>query len=308
MIAGILLAVMLMASACAKAEPAGEMHSIKAVATSRPVPVDDPVEETAETTGTPVPSGTPEPIGDWVPAAAAPSALQPKTALTTDSTATPVPIPTAAATTAAAAEPTAAPTQAGGIAVEDDLSYAGGSQSYHIEERAAVDVAAAGGAGAAAATASADTSNGYFGTFSVTTIDGNTYTNDEFGQKTVTLVNIMATWCGPCVNEMPALQSVSQDMADQGVAVVGIITDTNSRGQVNQNAVDTAKQLQSRSGVTYPLLIPDAGQFNGALSNVQAYPTTYFIGSDGQQVADPVVGGQDYNGWVRTVQDVLASL
>lgn len=297
-IAGILVIALLALCACAKAEPVGEMQNVK----STPKPVYEPVEEeTAE------PSETPELATD--PAVAVPfSALEPKEALITENTASPVPVPTVTADPTVATDPTPTPTQVAGIAVEDDLSWAGGATSYRIEEKAAVAVATVAPGGASFAPPSVDTSNGYFGTFSAQTIDGNTFTNDEFGQKTVTLVNVMATWCGPCVNEMPALQSVSQDMADQGVAVVGIITDTNSRGQVDQHAVDTAKQLQSRAGVTYPLLIPDETQFNGALSNVQAYPTTYFIGSDGQQLADPVVGGKDYNGWVSAVQEVLASL
>lgn len=60
----------------------------------------------------------------------------------------------------------------------------------------------------------------------------------------VLLVNFWATWCTPCVEEMPMLSQFQQDYAGQGVAVIGIALDDPRRAQA------FAREL----GIGYPLL------------------------------------------------------
>jgi thiol-disulfide isomerase/thioredoxin len=60
----------------------------------------------------------------------------------------------------------------------------------------------------------------------------------------VLLVNFWATWCAPCVEEMPMLSQLQRDYAGQGVAVVGIALDEPRR------ALEFAREL----GVDYPVL------------------------------------------------------
>jgi thiol-disulfide isomerase/thioredoxin len=60
----------------------------------------------------------------------------------------------------------------------------------------------------------------------------------------VLLVNFWATWCAPCVEEMPMLSQFQRDYAGQGVVVVGIALDDPRRAQ------EFARELE----VDYPLL------------------------------------------------------
>lgn len=59
------------------------------------------------------------------------------------------------------------------------------------------------------------------------------------------LVNFWATWCEPCVEEMPMLSEVQRDFADKGVKVVGIALDDAER----------AREFAANIGVEYPILV-----------------------------------------------------
>ena len=54
------------------------------------------------------------------------------------------------------------------------------------------------------------------GTFETTDIDGNTYTESVFSDYDLTLVNAFTTWCSPCVNEIPELEKLYEEMKEKG--------------------------------------------------------------------------------------------
>ena len=74
------------------------------------------------------------------------------------------------------------------------------------------------------------------GTFETTDIDGNSYTEKVFSDYDLTLVNAFTTWCSPCVNEMPELEKLYQEMKEQGVGVVGMVLDTVSNDGTRDDA------------------------------------------------------------------------
>lgn len=58
------------------------------------------------------------------------------------------------------------------------------------------------------------------------TLDGKAVKLSDLKSK-VTVINFWATWCGPCVKEMPSLQKLSSEYASKGLAVVGVNLDEN---------------------------------------------------------------------------------
>ena len=116
--------------------------------------------------------------------------------------------------------------------------------------------------------------------FTTTDLDGNTVSSEElFAQHEVTMVNLWATWCSPCVGELAELQQIHLRLQGKDCAVVGILVD---------NDVNSARQLLSENGVTYTVLLqPDnLNEFFAA----EYIPSTLFIGRDGTVVATPVIG------------------
>ncbi|MGH3441630.1 MAG: TlpA family protein disulfide reductase [Nitriliruptorales bacterium] len=85
-----------------------------------------------------------------------------------------------------------------------------------------------------------------------------------------TLLNFWATWCVFCVEEMPALEDVHQDVADE-VRFVGIDREDNH---------DKARRLAAETGVTYELVVDDDGSFFRAVQ-ARGMPTTVFVDADG---------------------------
>src|SRR5215207_3173625 len=64
--------------------------------------------------------------------------------------------------------------------------------------------------------------------FSVKTENGQQISRSEFPGKLL-MVNFWATWCPPCIEEMPSLNQFAQTMSPQGVTVLGISVDRNEK-------------------------------------------------------------------------------
>lgn len=105
------------------------------------------------------------------------------------------------------------------------------------------------------------------------------------------VINFWASWCLPCVAEMPAFEQVHRRLGDR-VAFVGI----NQRDDH-----DAALELARRTGVTYPLAVDTAGRSFDAFGGL-GMPTTVLIRADGT-VADIVAGQLDAELLARRIHD-----
>jgi thiol-disulfide isomerase/thioredoxin len=91
------------------------------------------------------------------------------------------------------------------------------------------------------------------------TLDGKRVKLSELKSKVV-VINFWATWCGPCVKEMPSLQKLATEYASQGLTVVGINLDEDPAGVLTpflakheikfQSFIDPAGELANRFSVS----------------------------------------------------------
>ncbi len=147
------------------------------------------------------------------------------------------------------------------------------------------------------------------GEFTTQDVNGREYTQDIFKDYDLTLVNIFTTWCTPCVAEMPELEKLYQQMKDQGVNVVGFVLDVlDEEGKVVQENLEGAQELVAQTGVTYPVLLPDAGNLNGRLSGIEAFPETFFVDKDGNVVGDTYSGSAGLEDWLEVVEKERTAL
>jgi thiol-disulfide isomerase/thioredoxin len=84
-----------------------------------------------------------------------------------------------------------------------------------------------------------------------------------------TLVNVWASWCGPCVREVPLLADFAQRAGDR-VALVGVLT---------QDSLESALSFAAASGMTWPSVVDDDGTVMRAYS--PGPPVTLFVTADG---------------------------
>ena len=64
--------------------------------------------------------------------------------------------------------------------------------------------------------------------FTVPTDQGKTVTRSDFGGK-VLVLNFWATWCGPCIQELPSLDQFARTYSGKGVTVVAVSVDRNEK-------------------------------------------------------------------------------
>ena len=122
------------------------------------------------------------------------------------------------------------------------------------------------------------------------------------------MVNVWATFCGPCINEMPDLGELAAEYADKGVQIIGLVSDTmDSDGTISDSQVETAKEIVAETGADYRHLLP-SDDLLGILSQIYAVPTTFFVDSEGVQVGDAIVTAQSKEKWIETIDGMLAEV
>lgn len=147
------------------------------------------------------------------------------------------------------------------------------------------------------------------GEFTTQDVDGNTVTQDIFQENELTMVNVFATWCSPCVAEMPDLEKLHQQIKDKNVGVVGVVLDVlDTEGNIVDEDLKRAQELVEKTGVTYPVLIPDRTYFNGRLIGIEGLPETFFVDKDGNIVGESYSGSGGLEDWLEVVENELANL
>jgi thiol-disulfide isomerase/thioredoxin len=99
--------------------------------------------------------------------------------------------------------------------------------------------------------------------------DGKTVPAEKFKDKIVVL-DFWATWCGPCLAEIPELNRLQEKYGDKGVKVVGV---TMASGEAKE-----VKPFIARNKMKYTVLMGDDDQAYDF--NVVAFPTTYLLTKD----------------------------
>ncbi len=109
--------------------------------------------------------------------------------------------------------------------------------------------------------------------FTVATADGGTFTLSEaLQEKNLVLINLWATWCGPCVMEFPYMQEACEQYSDR----VGVIALSVDPGDTPENIAAFAEQL----GLTFPMG-NDAGTGLAEVFQVMYIPTTVLVDKAG---------------------------
>lgn len=152
------------------------------------------------------------------------------------------------------------------------------------------------------------TTMGVLGQFSTTDLDGNPVDQTAFQDYDVTMVNIWTTYCGYCLDEMGALGELSREYADDGVRIMGMVTDViNSDGTLNESQMDLAREIVSSTGADYTHMVPSES-LAGLLSQIYAVPTTLFVDKDGNQVGYAYLQAQDKEQWAQAIEDALSQV
>jgi tetratricopeptide (TPR) repeat protein len=134
--------------------------------------------------------------------------------------------------------------------------------------------------------------------FKLKDLAGNKVRLKDFRGRLV-LLNIWATWCGPCRAEIPDISALYDEYKDKGVVVLGASTD----GELD---ADELREAAQAFGATYPILMSDDKTTRAYIEKSGAIPETYFIGPDGT-VLDFICGRTNRFALETRVKKYLAS-
>ncbi len=109
--------------------------------------------------------------------------------------------------------------------------------------------------------------------FTVATIGGDSARIGGTAKQPVTLVNVWATWCGPCKAEFPELQTLHSTFAPKGLRVIAISIDTEADSVV----LASAKSM----GATFAIGRDPDDQVRGRFAAV-GIPESWLISADGK--------------------------
>lgn len=141
--------------------------------------------------------------------------------------------------------------------------------------------------------------------FTAEDLYGKKVSSDMFKKSKITMVNIWATFCGPCKNEMPYLGELSKEYDEKDVQIAGIIIDLkDSNGNVLESQIEAAKDIVESSNASYTHIIP-SDSVEAYISSVSVVPTTIFFDSDGNVIGSNIIGSKSKEDWKSVIDEKL---
>lgn len=149
---------------------------------------------------------------------------------------------------------------------------------------------------------------GILSQFSAQDLEGNDFDQSMFQGHTLTMVNVWATFCTPCINEMPDLGVLAQDNQDQGVQIVGLVSDVLAMdGSLDQDQMELAREIVDSTAANYTHLVPSEDLYN-LLGQITSVPTTFFVDENGAQVGGTYIGAKDKDQWQQIIDQLLTEV
>jgi peroxiredoxin len=132
--------------------------------------------------------------------------------------------------------------------------------------------------------------------FELKAIDGQTVRLSDLHGQAV-LINLWATWCPPCREEMQTIDKVYKEYKDQGLQVLAI----------NMTYQDDPRKIEyfvAEQNLTFPILLDDVGDMANNYQ-MRSLPSSFFIRRDGV-INEVVIGGPMPEALLRTrIENIL---
>lgn len=135
--------------------------------------------------------------------------------------------------------------------------------------------------------------------FTLAKLQGGTASLSEYRGKVV-LLNFWATWCVPCIREMPSMETLWQKYQGRGLVILAVATDNDDNGQPR------IRNFMKRLKLTFPVLLDPENQASD-LYEVSGVPVSYLIDREGK-IAGRWLGSEDWASpeAFKLVEDLLS--
>jgi peroxiredoxin len=132
--------------------------------------------------------------------------------------------------------------------------------------------------------------------FTLPDLDGKMVSLADYRGKVV-LLNIWATWCPPCVEEMPSMEKLHQELKEEKFVILAV--------SIDESGANAVLPFMKNHRLNFPALIDSAGAIKG-LYQTTGVPESFIIDKDGRIVED-VVGPMDWaaDGAIRYFRELI---
>ncbi len=120
--------------------------------------------------------------------------------------------------------------------------------------------------------------------FAVPDLDGQAVRLSAYRGQVV-LVNLWATWCPPCREEIPSMQRLHERLKDKGFVLLAVSED--------EGGADGVKAFVKQMKVTFPVLLDPDGDV-GRKYEIWGFPESFLLDRDGR-VVERVIGPRDWS-------------
>lgn len=137
-------------------------------------------------------------------------------------------------------------------------------------------------------------------------IYGNPVTAELIRGKKLVMVNVWATYCGPCINEMPGLGKLAKEFEGEGVLILGLLSDCVDYDlTVIDKNVQLAQTIAEQTGASYPHILPNSHIMGNLLPKIEAVPTTFFLDENGHLIGQRYLGARSEDAWRTLIREML---
>ncbi len=134
-------------------------------------------------------------------------------------------------------------------------------------------------------------------------LNGNSVTDELFGENAVTVINFWFSTCSPCIDELDELNALNEKLRQNGGEVIGINADTIGG---NESMISQAKAILEKKGAEYRNIYFSADSDAGQLTySITAFPTTMVVDRGGNIVGEPILGGINNENQMNTLQSLI---
>lgn len=109
------------------------------------------------------------------------------------------------------------------------------------------------------------------------------------------LINFWATWCGPCVQEIPSLVSLQKEFGPQGLTVIGVSMD--------QGGESSVRKVIEKTGINYPVVMGDT-KISQDFGGIYGIPASFLVDQSGN-VRKRFNGWTSHDTFVEDIKQIL---
>lgn len=136
------------------------------------------------------------------------------------------------------------------------------------------------------------------------TIYGEKIDSSIFSDKTFTVVNIWATYCSSCINELEYLQEIYDEFKNHNIGFLGIVSDLKINNYKDKD-LKKAISVVKKNNVKYPNIFADEEFVNYFTGKLFFIPTTIIVDDKGNVIRDIIESAYSKDEYIEIIKKVL---